>query len=144
MYRKIENIVFLQHMKALALILALYMSLGSFFPQADFSQLPKVIYAFQHFQQHRQLEAAKGRTVSMWKFVEVHFFCPNEHGRGHEQEHSQLPLHSIGNSFAPVEFHHVSLPELALVKNFHSIFTTDQLLDLPGFLTGIFRPPIKF
>jgi hypothetical protein len=119
------------------------MLLGSLFPQSDFSQLPKVIYAVKHFQEHYQQEAQASRSVSLWKFVELHFFNPNGHPRGHEQEHSQLPLHSINSAFSVVEFHFHSLPELALVKTFTSILSSDQSLDLPGFLSGIFRPPVQ-
>jgi hypothetical protein len=131
-------------MKAKAYILASYMLLGSLFPQSDFSQLPKVIYAFKHFQEHYQEEAQAGKTVSLLKFVELHFFNPNEHPRGHEQEHNQLPLHSINSAISIAEFHHYTLPELALIKTYTSIFSTNQSLNLSGFLSGIFRPPVAY
>lgn len=130
-------------MKALVYILSFYMMLGSLFPQSDFSQLPKVMYAFKHFRQHCQQEAQAGRTVSLLKFAELHFFSPNEHGAGHEQEHSQLPLHSINSSLSVAEFHPYFLPELAVIKTVTSIFSTNQSLDLPGFLSSIFRPPLQ-
>ncbi|MFN7117018.1 MAG: hypothetical protein ACK4TA_09485 [Saprospiraceae bacterium] len=118
------------------------MILGSLFPQADFSQLPKVVYAFKHFQEHRKQEAAAGRTVSFWKFAEMHFFNPNEHSAGHEQQHSQLPLQSFQSAIAIAEFFHQSFPEFNLIKNTQAILLTNQSLDLPGFLSNIFRPPL--
>lgn len=129
-------------MKAIALTLAFYMLLGSLFPQADFSQLPKVIFAFKHFQQHVQEEAEAGRSVSFWKFAELHFFQPSEHGQGHQQEHSQLPLHSVGQVFSAVELHQLALPFFVFVQNSSTIRQADQTLDLAGFSLGIFRPPV--
>ncbi len=128
-------------MKAMALLLAGYMFLGSLFPQVDFSQLPKVIYAFQHFQQHRQEETKAGRTVSIWQFAELHFFQPSEHG--HQQEHNQLPLHSLGNAFTAVPMQYPVLLQLTFVKNISRHFYTNQSLHLPGFLSDIFRPPLS-
>lgn len=124
--------------------MAAYMFLGSLFPRADFGQLPKVIYAFKHFQQHLQEEAKAGRTTSLWKFVELHFFQPDEHGQGHQQEHSQLPLHSLGNSIAAIEVQELALLQLTFIKNISTIFQLVQSPNLAGFLTGIFRPPVHF
>ncbi|MDX1941662.1 MAG: hypothetical protein SFU99_13975 [Saprospiraceae bacterium] len=130
-------------MKVVALTLAVYMLLGSLFPQADFSQLPKMIYAFKHFQQHCREEANAGKTTSLWEFVELHFFQPDEHGQGHQQEHSQLPLHSIGNALTAVATQYPVLPKLTFVENIFSIFHTNQSIHLPGFKAGIFRPPVQ-
>lgn len=131
-------------MKASAIILAFYVFVGSLFPQTDFSQLPKVVYAFKHFRQHYQQEAVAGKNVSLWKFAELHFFNPKKHEAGHEQQHTQLPLHSINTVFATAEFHQHILPELSLIKTFTSIFSFDQSMNLPGFLSNIFRPPVFF
>ncbi len=129
-------------MKALVYILSFYMMLGSLFPQADFSQLPKVVYAFKHLQEHRKQELQAGKTVSWWTFLELHFFNPNEHGAGHEHQHSQLPLHSFNGTFAIAEIYNQSFPELNIFETTQSIFLTNQSLNLPEFLSDIFRPPL--
>ncbi len=130
-------------MKALVYILSFYMMLGSLFPQGDFSQLPKVVYAFKHLQEHRKQETQAGRTVSWWTFLELHFFNPNEHGAGHEHQHSQLPLHSFNGAFVIAAFFDQIFPEFNILKTTQSIFLANQSLHLPGFLSDIFRPPLS-
>ncbi len=137
-----QKILIFASMKATAMILAFYMTLGSCFPHADFSQLPKVIYAFQHFQQHQQEEAAAGRTTTFWQFVETHFFQPDRHPKNHSQEHNQLPLQFISSLFAAVAPQAAPLLQPLLLLQHYTLFIPDLLYMPTGFPNGIFRPPL--
>lgn len=129
-------------MKAMALTLAVYMFLGSLFPRTDFSQLPRLVFAFQHFNTHLQEERASGEFESLWDFAVKHFFNPTQHAPGHEKEHSQLPLQNVNAGIA-----FTLTPANWLPRLFSSTITTkmlfaDQSMHSINYLQSIFRPPI--
>ena len=131
-------------MKAMAMTLAVYLLLGSLFPRTDFSQLPRVAFAIQHLQQHLQEERASGEVRSVWEFAVKHFFNPQDHAPGHEQEHSQLPLQSV-NSIAAFTLTSPSVfPKLTLRVCTSIIIPQNQSIPKMEVYGSIFRPPILF
>ncbi|MCB9081819.1 MAG: hypothetical protein H6555_08935 [Lewinellaceae bacterium] len=86
-------------MRLLSWIMAVYFFVGSCFPGADFSQLPKVANLNAHFQMHRDLALLKGENLSFGRFLSIHFFKPQRHSDQHRpQDHHELPLQSVHSS----------------------------------------------
>ncbi len=132
----------LRCMRIMAVTLAIYMFLGSLFPQTDFSQLPKSVFAIQHFQQHLQEERASGEFESPWNFAVKHFFNLQDHAPGHEHEHSQLPYQSV-NSIGAFTLANASFfPPLNLLVISSDILLQDQAIPKIDVYDSIFRPPI--
>lgn len=128
----------------MALTLAVYMFLGSLFPRTDFSQLQKFAFAIQHFHQHLQEERASGELESLWNFAVEHFFNPQDHAPGHEQEHSQLPYQSVNSiaAFTLTDTNFFPMLNLPIISS--SILLQDQTIPKIEIYGSIFRPPISW
>ena len=82
-----------------ALLLALYLFLGGLFPRADFSQLLRIGYAWEHFQEHREEAVLGGNSLSFWAFVEMHFFSDATHHHPGSDHHQDLPFQQLKHSY---------------------------------------------
>ncbi len=82
-------------LKAFSFIMAIYFTLGSFFPATDFSQLAKVPNMWSHYTQHREMAIQNGEEVGFVDFLRFHFYTPSEHQGEHE--HDDLPYHSLNS-----------------------------------------------
>jgi hypothetical protein len=81
-------------MPAFAKFMALYLLLGSFLPQSDFSQLGKLGRLMEHYELHQELAASEGQRLSFLHYLSIHFIHPDQHEHG-EDSHQDLPLQSF-------------------------------------------------
>lgn len=70
-------------MRLTALVFAGYLAIGSLFPGADFSQLPRMGEAYWHFQEHQEETRRSGGVISYLEFVKIHFLQPGRHKSSH-------------------------------------------------------------
>lgn len=128
-------------MKSIALFLAFYMLLGSFFPQSDFGQLAKVSNILEHYRQHKNEAQLNSEQLSFTSFLKVHFITPDEHHQIPGHEHEGLPLHTVSHSstftlYPPALF---SLAPLPSAVTDHQFFYLHSVLG--NFSATIFHPP---
>jgi len=128
--------------RVIPFILALYMTLWSMLPGADFGQLSKLPKFIQPYVLHQQLALQKGQHLSMQQFLYDHFWQQNSHD--HEdggQSHKDLPLKHVHS------FDHITLqfcrPVFTLPSVVRKQVATISLNHSGAIYIGaVFRPPI--
>jgi hypothetical protein len=78
--------------KIVAVILAAYMLLGSFFPASDFGQLVRIPELLKHYQYHISLDSEA--ELSLSSFIWDHFLDTNDHHDDGNASHQKLPIQS--------------------------------------------------
>jgi hypothetical protein len=76
--------------KIVAVILAAYMLLGSFFPSSDFGQLARIPKLIKHYQFHISLDVDAESSFS--SFIWDHFFEITDHHHDENTTHQELPI----------------------------------------------------
>jgi hypothetical protein len=130
-------------MRTTAWILACYLGIGSLFPGADFSQLPRLAQAYQHFALHVQEARAEGDFFTALEFLRIHFLKPSTHQKKNHNHHN-LPFQSLDHIA-------VSLLDVPASRDLPELLQTEVLrkslfsfLPLIGqaFKLPILQPPV--
>lgn len=82
-------------MRIFAFTLAVFFAFGGLMPNSDFSQLTKIGFVLHHFSEH--IQRAPQEDFNFLDFVALHYFNADNHLDNHKEEnHGQLPMHSLG------------------------------------------------
>jgi hypothetical protein len=98
--KAIERIRTFVPMRIIALSMAVYLFLGSWFPQTDFSQWQKLGQLLEHYEQHQEEALLLGASVSFSTFLSQHFWQPDGHDHSDQDQHDDLPLKGISVSLS--------------------------------------------
>ena len=91
-------LVILGRMKrSFSIFFALYLMVGSIFPNMDFDQFSKIPQLLEHFNEHQQEAKASGEECSFIEFISMHLFFPNSHENDHHS-HDSLPMQHLAFS----------------------------------------------
>lgn len=131
-------------MRFVAWNMVLYMFLGSLFPGADFSQIPRLAKAYHHFQEHVQESTLQGQLFSATDFLQLHFFRPSTHHKIPHHNHHNLPFQSLDHlvvSIMDLPAHRLTPPARPILLIQKSIFF---FLHPAGedFSFQLFQPPV--
>jgi hypothetical protein len=129
-------------MPHIANIMAFILLLGSFLPQSDVAQLRKLPQLFNHYEQHVQLAAAQGDSLSFAHYLCIHFIHPDQHSHG-DNSHQDLPMQHFGMGIIAALPVSPALP--TLVTTVVSVSTPNfpaQAYLSRGFTGMVLRPPI--
>ena len=110
------------------------------FPGTDFSQLVRMAKVGDHYQLHLAEAAQTSEQISFFEFLQSHFFSHENQDHGHDNDHSDLPLHTVD---ASVVFKvSIDIPLIQSIKKLvYSYLPAYQNdLHLVGFLSNVFLP----
>jgi hypothetical protein len=130
-------------MRTTAWIVACYLGIGSLFPGSDFSQLPRLVQAYQHFALHVQEAKAEGNFFTALEFLRIHFLKPSAHRKTNHNHHN-LPFQSLDHIVVSLLGIPVSrdLPELEQPDILRkSLFSFLPLIG-QAFKLPILQPPV--
>lgn len=91
----IERIRIFVFMRIIALSMAVYLFLGSWFPQTDFSQWQKLGQLWAHYELHQEEAFEEGEALAFSAFLAQHFWQPDGHKHSDNGQHDDLPLKGI-------------------------------------------------
>ncbi len=129
-------------MKVFSLVMAMYFTLGSFFPCTDFSQLVKAPNMWNHYLEHREMAMENGDNVGFLDFLHFHFLSPSDHQGEHE--HDNLPFHSISHN-APILLLEVFSLDWMPFSGIRYKTEFHYLLNYRfNYSASLFQPPVAF
>ncbi|MBK7406968.1 MAG: hypothetical protein IPL49_13320 [Saprospirales bacterium] len=129
-------------MRLLARLFLVYWILGSFFPQADFSQMANLASLYQHFKLHQAEATATGQSITVAGFFLLHYPASVAHQHpGAPQSHQDLPLKSLQDVHW-VDGRQVFLPLFRPADTSSGMqrAAADSLQE--GIPSTVFRPPL--
>gem|GEM_PF-2781197 len=122
-----------------------YMFLGSLFPGADFSQIPRLAEAYYHFQEHAAESREAGQVFSASDFLQLHFFRPSSHQKLPQHNHHNLPFQSLDHLVVSI----MDLPTHRLIPPTQPIAIPQKSLFFfihpsgDDFSTRLLQPPVR-
>lgn len=128
-------------LKIFAFTLSIFFALGGMVPNSDFSQLTKIGFVIRHFSEH--LQRAPQTDFDFIDFVALHYFNADNHLDNHKEEnHGQLPMHSLGGHSLIWSFwtnHHSGYHPNEQFKEKAKFSFLNSTAE--GFNFSIFKPP---
>ena len=107
-------------LKLLNHILILYFILGSFLPKSDFGQFGHLSDLLGHYKLHCLELSGSGQELSFIDFLYAHLIETGKHQHNDENEHKDLPFHSISGDillFITLSLNEPAAPVQNLEKN---------------------------
>jgi hypothetical protein len=130
-------------MKLTALSLAIYLFIGSLFPQMDYSQLGRMDDLLEHFEIHNQELVDNGLdTISFIEFFQLHFISKKQHDHPDEEDHhGKLPFQTINTSLVLAQSSSPVLMQLHVPTQLQATILFTNTFYTSDYITAIFQPP---